>query len=56
MLPMPALKLSNPVIFRVGMVADNLSFHVNVIARAHVPALEPSWRRDGCVVESSPNR
>jgi hypothetical protein len=31
---MSALKLSNPVIFRVGMVADNLSFHVNVIARA----------------------
>ena len=55
-LPMPALKLSNPVIFRVGMVADNPSFHANVIARAHVPALELSWRRDGCVVESSPNR
>jgi hypothetical protein len=33
-LPMSALKLSNPVIFRVGMVADNLSFHVNFIARA----------------------
>jgi hypothetical protein len=32
-LPMSALKLSNPVIFSVGMVADNLSLHVNVIAR-----------------------
>ena len=34
MLSMSALKLGNPVIFRVGMVADNLSFHVNKIARA----------------------
>jgi hypothetical protein len=33
-LPMSALKLSNPVIFSVGMVADNLSFHVSVIPRA----------------------
>ena len=41
MLPMPALKLSNPVIFRVGMVADNPSFHANVIARAQVPRWSP---------------
>ena len=34
MQPISALKLSNPVIFSVGMVAHNLSFHVNVIARA----------------------
>jgi hypothetical protein len=42
-LPMSALKLSNPVIFSVGMVADNLSFHVNVIARARAPVPDPSW-------------
>ena len=34
MLPMSALELGNPVIFCAGMVADNLSFHVNIIARA----------------------
>ena len=34
MLPMSAFELGNPVIFCVGMVADNLSFHVNMIARA----------------------
>jgi hypothetical protein len=28
-LPMSALKLSYPVIFSVGMVADNLPFHVS---------------------------
>jgi hypothetical protein len=28
-LSMSALKLSNPVIFSVGMVADNLPFHVS---------------------------
>jgi hypothetical protein len=33
-LSVSALKFSDPVIFRVGMVADNLSFHVNKIARA----------------------
>ena len=31
---MSTLKLGNPVIFWVGMVAGNLSFHVNMIARA----------------------
>ena len=36
---MSALKLSNPVIFSVGMIADNLSFHVNVIARARAPGI-----------------
>jgi hypothetical protein len=33
LLSMSALKLSNPMVFSVGMVADNLPFHVNVIAR-----------------------
>jgi hypothetical protein len=33
-LSMSAFELGNPVIFCVGMVADNLSFHVNKIARA----------------------
>jgi len=40
-LPMPALKLSNPVIFRVGMVADNPSFHANVIAERMSPRWSP---------------
>ena len=47
MLPMSALKLSNPVVFSVGMVADNLSLHVNVIARARAPAPDPSWGGGG---------
>jgi hypothetical protein len=40
-LPMSALKLGNPVIFCVGMVADNLSFHVNMIARAQPKVSRP---------------
>ena len=38
---MSALKLGNPVIFCVDMVADNLSFHVNMIARAQLKVLRP---------------
>ena len=41
MLSMSALKLSNPVIFSVGMVADNPPFHANVIARGRAPAPAP---------------
>jgi hypothetical protein len=30
---MSALKLCNPMVFSVGMVADNLSFHADMIAQ-----------------------
>jgi hypothetical protein len=44
MLPMSALKLSNPMVFGVGMVAHNLSLHANMIARAHTSGAQPYSR------------
>jgi hypothetical protein len=42
-LSMSALKLCNPVVFSVGMVADNLSLHANMIARADISGARPLW-------------
>jgi hypothetical protein len=51
-LPMSAFELGNPVIFCVGMVADNLSFHVNMIARAQPKV----FRRQASQTSQEPNR
>jgi hypothetical protein len=42
-LPMSAIKFSDPVMFGVDMVADNFSLHVSIIPRAQI--LFPNgWR------------
>jgi hypothetical protein len=51
-LPMSALKFSNPVIFSVGMVPNNLSFHVNIIAWVRAPEPEPLPHEDGTAARS----
>jgi hypothetical protein len=40
---MSALKLCNPMVFGVGMIADNLSLHASMIARAHISDWQLLW-------------